>query len=691
MTIVTDEGTIVGVDNDGEPPASNIIKKTLQLRLYASNLPRRRRGLRSGIPSTYCAVTSLSEGPREQPTSGTRLNSLHQAALTGVENENYTNTVVRSNSGTGLMGQVWGKTEILQSLNPQWTKPIFLEYTEGSPLYFYVHVFEANNNEQQQQQQQQQEEESTNTTLADGMLSGSGASNRSLLDFEASLGSAAMEVCDILSTEHCTRAKRLRKGGCIFCRIEVAKISLDHMCHLQFAVALHKKSARSKNTEAYVELSKATSSKSSSSTWLIVHRSEVVAVIGTTATLTWDVLDLDLGTLCNGDLDKPIRIAVQRKGRGSPSALLVGVTETTLRHLLRMTDSRNVSDMDLPTDMLRPNELFLQQGLHQQRQHVGKLSVLQASLDRPAPEEELNTTRTVEQQPHDNPPYSSSTHQQMQATRVVDLGQIQPPPPTTAPVPETHPKYGANAPPLPPSKSFQDYIREGCVLDLCVAIDYTSSNGAPSQSHSLHYQSSAYNDYEEAILAICTAIDPYSSKEHSVWGFGAKFQDNVVRHLFQCGPTSKVIGTQGVLDAYRSVLQSEFVMSGPTILHPVIQAAARQAREHHTRMANTLPSPDLRYTVLLILTDGVANEFEETQRKLAVFSPMPLSVVIVGIGATTNFSKMHQLSQCPRGAYRPNTTFVEFRTHQHNPSNLGAAALQHIPNQLCDYMRLRGF
>jgi hypothetical protein len=225
-----------------------------------------------------------------------------------------------------------------------------------------------------------------------------------------------------------------------------------------------------------------------------------------------------------------------------------------------------------------------------------------------------------------------------------------------------------------------------------VAIDFTSSNGAPSLPHSLHHQSDAgYNDYEETLLAIGSAIGPYSSNEHSVWGFGAKFPpDTTVRHLFQCGPRPKVVGTQGMLDAYHSVFRSDFIMSGPTVLLQVLQAAAIQAKKQHSHMANTLPTPDLRYTVLLIVTDGLADEFEETQRRLAVYSAMPLSVVVVGVGRSADFARMHRLCDGPAGG-RSSATFVEYRAHQHDPASLGASALQRVPAQVCAYMHFKGF
>jgi hypothetical protein len=67
-----------------------------------------------------------------------------------------------------------------------------------------------------------------------------------------------------------------------------------------------------------------------------------------------------------------------------------------------------------------------------------------------------------------------------------------------------------------------------------------------------------------------------------VWGFGAKFND-IVRHIFQLGPSSTVSGDEGVLEAYKSVFRSDLVMSGPTVFLQVIQAAALRARKYHVR------------------------------------------------------------------------------------------------------------
>jgi len=57
--------------------------------------------------------------------------------------------------------------------------------------------------------------------------------------------------------------------------------------------------------------------------------------------------------------------------------------------------------------------------------------------------------------------------------------------------------------------------------------------GSPLQEGTLHFQSDEIlNDYEETITAIGNAVDKYNTtSDYSVWGFGAKFGDETVRHL----------------------------------------------------------------------------------------------------------------------------------------------------------------
>lgn len=60
--------------------------------------------------------------------------------------------------------------------------------------------------------------------------------------------------------------------------------------------------------------------------------------------------------------------------------------------------------------------------------------------------------------------------------------------------------------------NFMDYLRSGWAINMSFAIDYTASNGELSSISSLHRQhaSGKMNQYEEAILAVGTVVEPYA-------------------------------------------------------------------------------------------------------------------------------------------------------------------------------------
>ena len=89
--------------------------------------------------------------------------------------------------------------------------------------------------------------------------------------------------------------------------------------------------------------------------------------------------------------------------------------------------------------------------------------------------------------------------------------------------------------------------------------------GDPRIPGTLHDQASeSLNDYEECIQGLGGELGRYS-ESCTIWGFGAKY-DGVTRQLFQIGSTSTCHGSvDGILEAYRSVFQSDLIMSGPTL------------------------------------------------------------------------------------------------------------------------------
>ncbi|TNN00141.1 hypothetical protein fugu_011387 [Takifugu bimaculatus] len=134
--------------------------------------------------------------------------------------------------------------------------------------------------------------------------------------------------------------------------------------------------------------------------------------------------------------------------------------------------------------------------------------------------------------------------------------------------------------------SFLDYIRGGTQINFTVAIDFTASNGNPSQPTSLHYMSPyQMNDYAMALRAVGEIIQDYDSdKMFPALGFGAKLPpDGRVSHEFPLNGNPQnpyCSGIEGVMEAYYQSLKS-VRLYGPTHFSPVINHVARLVHLSH--------------------------------------------------------------------------------------------------------------
>ena len=83
--------------------------------------------------------------------------------------------------------------------------------------------------------------------------------------------------------------------------------------------------------------------------------------------------------------------------------------------------------------------------------------------------------------------------------------------------------------------NFVDYLRSGWAVSLVAAIDFTASNGNPSQPDSLHYLG-ANNQYESALFNVGMVVEPYDADQSfPTFGFGGiprHMGINAVNHCF---------------------------------------------------------------------------------------------------------------------------------------------------------------
>ncbi|KAI3855922.1 hypothetical protein MKX03_027466 [Papaver bracteatum] len=242
--------------------------------------------------------------------------------------------------------------------------------------------------------------------------------------------------------------------------------------------------------------------------------------------------------------------------------------------------------------------------------------------------------------------------------------------------------------------SFLDYISSGFELNFMVAVDFTASNGNPHSPTSLHYidPSGRLNAYQQAILEVGEVIQFYDSdKRFPAWGFGGRPANDVVSHCFNLNGSRgdpEVEGVNGIMTAYSSALRN-FSLHGPTLFGNVINRAAQIAGESLRNQT--------KYFVLLIITDGVVTDLQETIDSLVRASDLPLSILIIGVGAD-NFKDMEILdadngnrlrSSTGQLATRDIVQFVPMREVQGNQLSVVQSLLEELPGQFLSYMRSR--
>uniref|UniRef100_A0A673MNU9 Copine-3 n=1 Tax=Sinocyclocheilus rhinocerous TaxID=307959 RepID=A0A673MNU9_9TELE len=242
--------------------------------------------------------------------------------------------------------------------------------------------------------------------------------------------------------------------------------------------------------------------------------------------------------------------------------------------------------------------------------------------------------------------------------------------------------------------TFLDYIMGGCQINFTVGIDFTGSNGDPKSPDSLHYISpQGVNEYLSAIWSVGLVVQDYDSdKMFPAFGFGAQIPPTwQVSHEFPLNfnPTNPFCaGVEGVVEAYRMCLP-QVKLYGPTNFAPIINHMARFAQQ--ALQQNTAS----QYYVLLIITDGVITDMDQTRGAIVAASRLPMSIIIVGVGKA-DFTDMEILDgddgrlRSIKGepAVRDIVQFVPFRKFQNAPREmLAICVLAELPQQVMSYFR----
>ena len=238
--------------------------------------------------------------------------------------------------------------------------------------------------------------------------------------------------------------------------------------------------------------------------------------------------------------------------------------------------------------------------------------------------------------------------------------------------------------------TFLDYIKKGGIrIGLNIGIDFTKSNKPPEDENSLHsiVNKEQKNPYEKAILD-CGKILEYYDYDllFPVYGFGAvvnKETSYCFNINFKDNPEIYLV--DNIIIEYHKCIK-EIFFSGPTYFAPLINEIINNIKKQNDPR---------EYQVLMILTDGIIKDEEDTIDALVEGSYYPLSVIIIGIG-NADFKKMEQLDgdEMPlisrKGIKRQRdlVQFVPYNKYEGNTNKLVYEVLEEIPRQVIEYYTL---
>jgi len=214
--------------------------------------------------------------------------------------------------------------------------------------------------------------------------------------------------------------------------------------------------------------------------------------------------------------------------------------------------------------------------------------------------------------------------------------------------------------------TFVEYLQGGMEMNFDIGIDFTQSNGNPNEPFSLHHTSDRLghvNEYAIAIKAVGEIVQDYDTdKMFPVYGFGARLPPTRrISHNFNVNFTNdpNCHKIEGVLDAYQRCIRS-VELWGPTNFAPIIKAVSDTALSDLSGQ---------QYWVLLMITDGIISDMDQTKRVIVEAADRPMSIIIIGVGGA-DFSAMEELdgddvrlSYDGKEASRDIVQFVPIRDH----------------------------
>ena len=231
-------------------------------------------------------------------------------------------------------------------------------------------------------------------------------------------------------------------------------------------------------------------------------------------------------------------------------------------------------------------------------------------------------------------------------------------------------------------------LKKGLNLNLSIAIDFTGSNGHPSDDFSLHKIKDGFiNNYEKAIRENVEIISIYNKQDkYDVYGFGAIVNDEF-KEIFNINGNDdpSIKGIDNIISEYKKTV-TNVLFYGGTYFSPII-------REFKNKL-ETIKNNDFNYYILLIISDGIIDDINETIDSIIEASKFPISFIIIGIGndVSNDMKRLNGengklISSKGEVLNKDIVQYVHFNDYADDLNKLTEAVLKYIPDQISNYYK----
>jgi len=229
-------------------------------------------------------------------------------------------------------------------------------------------------------------------------------------------------------------------------------------------------------------------------------------------------------------------------------------------------------------------------------------------------------------------------------------------------------------------------------LNVLIGIDFSDSQKRIEKAQSTHFKTSEddLTQYQAGLNGLFNLLyNLNGSQGIPMYGFGGikasssskSRKDNEIACFPLNGNSSdpKIQSLDGAIEAYNQNILNN--LGGQSNLSEIIQKAISIAAYNQLQDSK-------EYVVLVLLTDGVIHDIENTLNSLIEAANVPLSVIMIGMGDGDfeSFENLDSQLGLFETARRDYVSFIVYRDYEEDLNKLKNKLVQEIPEQILEYV-----